>query len=275
MMCFSASSIASAVVAYIPNGTIFGSSNTPGDVSYTYNFDGGFYGSTATATFTSSPVASVNYETSAFNPVGGVVLSGGGFMSYRFEVQSAPNTYVPIDFSGLYSSSTSPASPGYGSTTSIRIFEAAPFSLSLLSEFSSFFRGDCGAPSCLGYTVTNSTYTSEQSDAAHVEGLFQGTFNILTGLDGMVVGEVQLGATGGVFVNAGVASATAFIEPHLEIDATWLASNPGAMLRIEAGVGNEISSVSAVPEPGSLALAGLALAGLGLARRKARRSPAG
>ena len=51
--------------AYIPSGNEFGRTTTPGDVSYTY--DSGL-GHSAVATFTTSPVASVSYETTAHIP---------------------------------------------------------------------------------------------------------------------------------------------------------------------------------------------------------------
>jgi PEP-CTERM motif len=79
---------------------------------------------------------------------------------------------------------------------------------------------------------------------------------------------VQLLAVANIGISYVPASATAFIDPHLEIDAAFLAANPGATLTITPGVGNEISSVSAVPEPSTYALM---LAGLGVIGFIARR----
>ena len=253
--------------AYIPNGTVIGHTTTPGDVSYSY--DNGS-GNSAVVRFTTSPVASISYTTTAFNPVGQAVLSGGGIMTYRFQVATQPFTHVPIDFSGLYSSSSVPAPAGYGAFTSFLV-ETLNSSVSTYSTFQSFFQGDCAASICLQYTTLNSTYTSTQSDASHVQGSFDGTLDMLTGANGTVIGMVQLFAGAGVNGSFLPRSASSFIDPHLEIDAGFLAAHPGATLTITPGVGNEISSVSAVPEPSTYALmfAGL-MTVAGVARRRDR-----
>ena len=135
--------------AYIPNGNLFGRTTTPGDVSYTYDSGAG---ATATASFAASPIASVSYATTALNPLGGITLSGGGIMTYRFLVAAQPFTSVPIDFSGFYSSSTSPAGPGYGAFTSFSV-QTVNSSLGTYSTFESFFQGACFAPICLQYNT--------------------------------------------------------------------------------------------------------------------------
>jgi hypothetical protein len=84
-------------------GGIIGHTTAPGDVSYTYSGPN----ASSVTTFTSSPVASVSYSGTAFNPVGQGGTAGGGIMTYRFEVAAQPFTNVPIDFSGLYSASGS------------------------------------------------------------------------------------------------------------------------------------------------------------------------
>ena len=96
---------------------------------------------------------------------------------------------------------------------------------------------------------------------------------MLTGADGKVIGQVQLFAGANINIFFRSASAAAFIDPHLEIDAAWLAANPGARLTIEQGVGNDISSVSSVPEPSTYALllAGLAATAVSTRRRRAHR----
>jgi hypothetical protein len=258
--------------AYLPNGTPAGNTTTPGDVSYALDQAQGSGSASAVVTFTASPVASVRFETTVFNPAGQGGLSGGGIMTYYFEVEAQPFTTVPIDFSGLYSSSSSPAPAGYGSFTSFLV-QTVDSSISTYSTFQSYFQGECGAPVCLQYvTFNNTTYTSNQTDPSHVEGSFEGTLDMLTGADGTVTGMVQLLAGGGTNVFFVPASATAFIDPHLEIDAAFLAANPGATLTITPGVGNDIGSVSAVPEPSTYALMLSGLVALGIGARRKRRS---
>ena len=262
---FSSSTFAQyQAIAYIPNGTVLGQTTVPGDVSYSYNSGG----ASAVASFTSNPIPSVTYTTAAFNPSGQIALSGGGIMTYRFTVVAQPFTTVPINFAGIYSSSTSPASAGYGSFTSFLV-QTVDSSVSTYSSFQSNFQGACGASTCLQYTTfNNTTYTSIQSDPSNVSGTFQGALNMLTGASGSVIGLVQIAATAGVNVFFVPASATAFIDPYLQIAPSFLAANPGATLTVTPGVGN---AISAVPELGTY---GLMLAGLfGVAVAAKRRRP--
>lgn len=264
---FSSSSIAYVVTAY-GDGQVIGTTTMPGDFTYSYN-DGA--GKSSVTAFTSSPIASVRYVGTASNPGGQIALFGGGIMTYRFEIAAQPFTYVPIDFSGLYSSYQ--GAPGSAASTSFLV-QTVNASVFTYSQFQSTLYGDCGAPVCLHYlTFNNTTYTSVQSDASHVDGSFEGTLEMLTGADGKVMGMVQLAAVADINFFFGTRSATAFIDPHLEIDAAFLAANPGATLTIEPGVGNEISGDSVVPEPGAhaLTLAGLAIMMVSARRRGARK----
>lgn len=270
LLAFSIVSLSSSAAAQYSataynGGNVVGSTATPGDVTYTYNSGAG---ASAVTTFTSSPIASISYATSAFNPLGQIQIQGGGIMTYRFEVEAQPFTNVPIDFSGLYSSYQGSRGSLAGTSFSIQTVNS---SVSTYATFQSYLYGDCGAPTCLQHTTFgNTTYTSIQSDALNVEGSFQGMFDMLTGATGKVIGQVQLFAGANLniaFVNA---NATAFIDPHLGIDAAFLAANPGATLTISPGVGNDISGVTAVPEPSTYALmfGGLAIVGAAARRKK-------
>lgn len=250
-------------------GLSIGSTTTPGDVSYSF-VDG--TERSAVVTFTSSPIASISYAATAFNPLGQIVLGGGGVMTYRFEVEAQPFTNVPIDFSGLYSSFVSAARADTRAATSFSI-QTVNSSVSTYASFDSLFQGDCGASICLQHTIFNNiTLTYTESDAYHVDGSFDGTFDMLTGADGRVIGSVRLSAGANINAFFVSSSANAFIDPHLEIDAAFLAANPGSRLTITPGVGNEIANVSAVPEPSSYALMLVGLAAMGVSVRRARRS---
>jgi hypothetical protein len=248
--------------AYVPSGTVIGTTSTPGDVAYSYYKVSGPVTSSAVVAFTSSPIASVNYAASVSNPLGQGVLNGGGIMTYSFQVAASPFTTVPVDFFGIFSSFQTAANSE--ASTSITV-QTTNSNVSTYATVQSYFYGDCGHPGCLQFTTVNANFTYTQSDAQHMAGSFQGTLNMQTGAGGTVSGSVQLFAGANLNVFPGTASAASYIDPHLEINAAFLAANPGASLTLTAGVGNE---VLAVPEPGSYALL---LAGLGVVVIQARR----
>lgn len=237
---------------------VIGSTVTPGDVSYTHTGSG----ASATISFTSSPIASVTYSGTVTNPLGTTFLQGGGDITYRFEVLAQPFASVPVNFAGVYSSYQ--GANGELASTSF-VIQTVNSSLYSYSSFASLLYGNCTA-GCLQYqTFNNTTYTSTQSDIFHVNGSFQGRLNILTGADGKVTGSVQFGASANVKVIAGTASAQSFIDPHLEVEASYLTANPSTTLSITAGVGN---AVSPVPELSSNALFAVGLTAIGIATRR-------
>lgn len=231
-------------------------------MSYTYSQTSGLTSSSAVVAFTSSPIASVSYTASVTNPAGQSALDGGGILTYSFEVAASPFASVPVDFSGIFSSYQEAARSLAAASITL---QATDPSASAYATVQSYFYGDCGNPGCLQFTTLNANVTATQSDAQHVNGSFQGTLNMLTGADGKVTGSVQLNAGANLAVFPGTASAASFIDPRLEINAVFLAANPGATLTLTAGVGNEITPV---PEPSSYALM---LAGLAAVAFRARR----
>jgi hypothetical protein len=64
---------------------------------------------------------------------------------------------------------------------------------------------------------------------------------------------------------------SAYADPYIYIDPTFLASNPGYSVVVSAGIDN--APISAVPEPCALAIFGVALVGIGMMRGQ-RRAPA-
>lgn len=229
--------------AYVPNGSVIGQTNTPGDITYSYSA-GPF---SANVSFTSDPIASVTYAAStAANPATNQ-YSGGGIMTYAFAVAAAPFTNVPIDFFGLYSSSQGSAGQQASSSFTIQTVNSSVYTY---STFASYFSGNCAAPTCLQYTTfNNTTYTTAQSNAENVSGSFQGTLQMLTGASGTVTGSVQLFAGANVASGLSSTNATVFIDPYLQISPAFLSANPTATLSITPGVGN---AVSAVPEANTL-----------------------
>lgn len=229
--------------AYVPNGSVIGQTNTPGDITYSYSA-GPF---SANVSFTSDPIASVTYAANtAANPATNQ-YSGGGIMTYTFAVAAAPFTNVPIDFFGLYSSIQGSAGQLASSSFTIQTVNSSVYTY---STFESYFAGNCAAPTCLQFTTfNNTTYTTFQSNAQNVSGSFQGTLQMLTGVNGTVTGSVQLFAGANIASGLSSTSATVFIDPYLQISPAFLSANPTATLSITPGVGN---AVSAVPEANTL-----------------------
>jgi hypothetical protein len=66
-------------------------------------------------------------------------------------------------------------------------------------------------------------------------------------------------------------SASAYIDPYISIDPTFLVANPGCSIVVSNGIGNS-PVASATPEPSSFALTGLAALGLvGMQRKRNRK----
>ena len=79
-------------------------------------------------------------------------------------------------------------------------------------------------------------------------------------------GSFTVDLTADAWVDSRGGSASATLDPFIQIDPSFLAANPGYSLSFSAGVTNQPSST---PEPSTLLLLGTGLAGLtGLRRRR-------
>lgn len=255
--------LAAYQVTAIAESFPFGSSNTPGDVSYSYT---GPATSSAIVSFSSSPIAFVNVSGSVSNPLGTTQLNVGGVMTYSFAVAAAPFTTVPIDFSGVFSTYLGLSGLGQQGYATFNLTATNPTAASYAS-FQSFFTGNCGAPSCYSIDTLNTNVALFQSDVQNLSGSFQGSLGMLTDVNGMVSGSVQISAGALVRVIAGTAVATSYVDPSLHINAAYLATYPSTTLTLTPGVGN---AIAAVPEPGTYALmlVGIGMMGMLLTRRR-------
>lgn len=240
----------------------------PGTVSYEYSSASGQQQSQATVSFSSNPIAAVSMVSQVNNPLGEIQLTAGGILNYTFEVTAQPFTAVPITFLGVFSAFQDGQGGLSLSQVSFDIFSTNSAPTNTLSRFAADLRATCGtANGCASFTATgsNTSYAFAQPDQYNINGTFFGSIPFLTNANGQVAGSIQLAAVSTVRAFPGSGSSSAYIDPRIEIDAAFLAVNPGAMLTITPGVGNEISPV---PELSTLSML---LAGLGLLAFHAKR----
>lgn len=191
-----------------------------------------------------------------------------GQMEYEFYFSGPASSFVPINFLGHFALST-----GAGSTRSY-------FTLSTNSPYWDFGSGVASmAFQCIdvcGYFGPSSASKNSSIDVSYTAqngllgasywssalGTFSGVVMGATGANGQGRGTVKLLA----YAYTANRLSTAFIDPYLSIDASYLAAHPEATLTLPAGVGNEIT---AVPEPQALLLMLAGLGALALRRRAA------
>ena len=240
----------------------------PNTVSYDYSFISGQQQKQATISISSNPIAAVSMVSQVANPVGEIQLTSGGTLRYTFEVMAQPFTTVPINFLGVFSAFQNGQGGLSLSQVSFDIFSTNSNPANTPSRFAADLRASCGvANGCASFTATgsNTSYSFAQFDQYNINGSFYGSIQFLTNANGQVAGAISLAAVSTVRAFPGSGSSSAYIDPRIEIDAAFLAMNPGATLTITPGVGNEISPI---PELSTLSML---LAGLGLLGFRGRR----
>lgn len=242
--------------------------------TYTFNNEMGISGDTSTSsvTFASTPAPFVLATSSS----SGEATAVRGSLVYLFSVVGPALSNVPIDFTANYSV----ANGGFGTLSFAGIALAAPFgggAVSLLATCTTICTVNTTAtPNSVGDSVFT-TYSGGGSGIGGdcsicvwsvVDGLFTGIVLIPTNAFGQGVGVVELDADANVngYGNAygltGVSSA--FADPILRIDPTYLAAYPNTTLTLPDGVGNASTTV---PEPQAYTLMLIGLAALWFAVR--------
>lgn len=196
--------------------------------------------SSATATATGVS-ASVNGTTAANSVVSGPGMTGNAGVTYYFEVLGPSSIQVPLLVSGSVSATTS-AGTGFASQASAAM-------------------GIGGGPSIVACSSSGSLLNSCGSTPASASlnlASFSETANSI-----VQVGLTAVGVTSGG-PPAGMASFSAFADPTISIDPTFLAGHPGYSVVFSAGI-------SPTPEPSSVALMIVGLGAIGLCARRRTR----
>jgi hypothetical protein len=239
-------------------------SNVPVVGTVVYDVGGPFASGPARVEFSNYPVPyilataeskRVNlFETTRTN-------SAYGEMRYTFDILAQPLQTVPVTFDGLFRFTINNASVGGGHYVYMSVFSATGYAG--INALFGYGTTDVNSGSNGGFIDVNWTGSATQS-----AGRFFGGLPFTTDAQGRATGTVVLEAQAVANNAQGDGISTAYIDPRFEIDAYWLALNPGATLSITPGVGNEIA---AVPEPSTVLTL---LAGL-VSLRSAVRRPYG
>jgi len=237
--------------------------------------------------FNSTPAPSVFAQAEANSlgmPVSGAQVRVA--MGYAFELTGPANSYVPINFRGLFDINND----SFQSYTNAQVYLNASTPANQRTESVGMWAqcdGSALGPRCFAdtnvggeikfsgiYATLGTVQPNGNFGGSSVSGSFQGVLMAPTDASGRSRGSVSLYAFASAVdtkFDGSPAVSSAFIDPELRIDASYLALHPEVTLALTPGVGNEIT---AVPEPAAplLMAAGLA-ALLGLRRRRGLRAP--
>ena len=121
-------------------------------------------------------------------------------------------------------------------------------------------------PNCLNVGWGSKSSASVPSDNTYSASYLYGATLNSGDTGSITIDAIARGGLTGALTGSGftTGTSTAFIDPFIFIDPTFLAANPGYFIQVEAGVGN----TAPVPLPAALWLISPALLGLGFKHRR-------
>ena len=246
----------------------FNSTTFPSTTNFVDNVDGStadYDGSTATAAISPFPAVSASSSTGVmqFFLFGRIATppyleqlnhSASSELTYFFTVNGPSQVAVPL-------------------TAKFNLFASVSGTSPLRNPSRAEAVGAIGGNilSCIGYSSTCEDVINTRYNIDYTNNL---TFTMLSG----ALAHVELGADTFVVQTSQDqgSTATAYADPYIAIDPTWLAVNPGYSLAFSTGIVNAgPGAPPAVPEPASwtMLLTGFGLAGA--AKRRLRHGPSG
>lgn len=244
---------------------------------------------------TPSVFAGVNNE----NADAGGGVESHALLRYRATIIGSPNTIVGLGFKGFFELHSSVGEIGaeHRSTASVNVSlvselpsdEASPeypntgFRAVIQNElFANFlyptsieFTKRASRGSAIEMISVEKNGLVWQEDYNKVYGLFGGVLRVPIWSDGMGLVDVFLDVSASILgtIDFGKSDfATAYLDPYLYIDPSYLADHPETRLEVEPGIGNDPVAISPptnpIPEPSSTELIGCALLLISKFRKK-------